>query len=74
MSDRVLKCPKCGKTLIFVRADGQWRFYWCPQHRTVVLPPPPPDADPLPEPDARDRCAADAALVPATRRAATPLR
>jgi hypothetical protein len=30
-------CPKCRQLLVFVAAEGSWRFYRCGRHRTVVL-------------------------------------
>jgi hypothetical protein len=29
----------CGQLLTYVRSDGEWHFYRCPTHQTVVLPP-----------------------------------
>ena len=34
-----VNCPTCGQPLTYVRSDGEWHFYRCPTHQTVVLPP-----------------------------------
>jgi hypothetical protein len=34
-----VNCPKCGQLLTYLRSEGEWHFYRCPTHQTVVLPP-----------------------------------
>lgn len=30
-------CPKCGRTLVFLKSDTDWEFYCCLEHGTVVM-------------------------------------
>ena len=34
-----VKCPRCGKQLTYLRADGDVTVYQCPNDGTVRLPP-----------------------------------